>query len=270
MPGIPHIVASFQPAKSKGNGPYQYITNLYSSPILEFDYPKGDGQIGSLSIMGGGFCTRNGKGTFWLTEYNGFAEFKVGGASPIRVLKPGGGSCAIDAATGDLAGLTSGGVIIFRHARGKGKVFGGLGLSEAFFLGYDNKSNLYVDGFNSGGTFGFMELPKGSNTWVTLTGAAVQFPGEVQFDGKYITVGDQLANAIDGYECSGATCTLKRTVLLSGALDCAQTWIAKSIVFCPDAGNDDVEVYKYPAGGSPIATLTGSFDTPMAAVQVEK
>ncbi|MGC1760055.1 MAG: hypothetical protein WA742_11920, partial [Candidatus Cybelea sp.] len=70
------------------------------------------------------------------------------------------------------------------------------------------------------------------------------------------------------YAVSGTMATLKGTVSLSGSSDCDQTWIAKPLVFCPDAGNIDVEVYKYPAGGYATATLTGSFSEPIAAVQV--
>jgi hypothetical protein len=143
-------------------------------------------------------------------------------------------------------------------------------LTEQFSLGYDNKSNLYVDGFNSGGTFGFVELAKGSKSLKTLSGASVEFPGAVQFDGKYITVNDQEAHDILGYTCSGRTCTLKRTVSLTGSSDCAGSWIAKGYVICADAGLNGAEIFKYPAGGNAEATLTGTFNEPLAAIQLEK
>ena len=57
---------------------------------------------------------------------------------------------------------------------------------------------------------------------------------------------------------------------LAGSSDCVQTWIGKGDVFCPDAGNDAVEVYKYPAGGSPIANLNGPLDLPIGVVEVTK
>jgi hypothetical protein len=165
-------------------------------------------------------------------------------------------------------------VIIFRHAREKGKLYVSP-LAEAVFLGYDTKSNLYVDGFKSGGTFGFVELPKGRNTWKTLSTSnpiVYYSSGAVQFDGKYITVGDDTVYDIRifGYTCSGTTCTLKRTVYLTGASDCGQTWIAEGYVICPNSPNNGVEIIKYPAGGSAEATLTGSFSEPLGAVQVEK
>jgi hypothetical protein len=273
VPGIAHIGKAVM--ASKGARPYQYISNFGAADVSVFDYPKSDKQIGSISgVTGaGGECTNalfgTGKKTFWIAGSNGLAEFKVGGSSPILMIPGAFGSCAIDPATGDLAATSSSGVIIFRHARVKGKVYGS-GLIEAFFLGYDNKSNLFLDGFNSGGAFALAELPKGSKSFETLTGPSVEFPGAVQFDGKYITVNDQEAHTINGYTCSGTSCTLKQTVSLTGAGDCDQTWIAKGYVICPDAGNNDAEIFKYPAGGSILKTLTGSFSEPLGAVQAEK
>jgi hypothetical protein len=72
------------------------------------------------------------------------------------------------------------------------------------------------------------------------------------------------------YTVSGTKATLKGTVTLTGSSDCAQTWIVKGLLYCGDAGNDQGEVFKYPAGGSPIAILTGSFDTPLGVVAAKK
>ena len=72
------------------------------------------------------------------------------------------------------------------------------------------------------------------------------------------------------YTVSGTKATLKGTVSLSGTGDCAQTWIVAGLIYCGDAGNGDGEVFKYPAGGSAIATFTGSFDVPLGVVAVEK
>lgn len=103
------------------------------------------------------------------------------------MLKPGGGACAVDPATDDIATPASGGVIIFRHARGKGKVYYGSALIEAFSDGYDNSGNLFLDGFNNSHAFGLVELPKGSSTFETVTlSNGVEFPGAVQWDGKYL------------------------------------------------------------------------------------
>jgi hypothetical protein len=282
MPGIAHIGGAAMPAKSKGNGTYQYISNFGAADVSEFDYPKSDAQIGTISGIESvqGECTDalfgSGKQTFWLVSSVSAAgtidEFKVGGSGgPIKVLMTPGDTpvaCAMDPATGNLVAtsIANGHVDLFKGAKGSAIQLTPP-LVEAFSAAYDNKSNLYVDGFNSSGSSVLVELKKGSNKWKTLTlSNAVEFPGKLQYDGKYMTVNDQEANAIYGYTCRGTTCTLKRTVSVS----CGGSWIAKGYVICVDVGNNDAVIVKYPAGGSPIATLKGSFSEPLASVQVEK
>lgn len=266
---------------------YQYAANFGGSAesLLVFDYPTSDKvieKLGGISEIQGE-CANvlfgAGKKTFWATASgtDQIAEFKVGGSKPIKMLSTPSGDvpvgCGMDPATGNLAAtiINTGAVVIYTKASGSGTVSQSP-LIEAFFAGYDKGSNLYVDGFDNQGTFGFVELKKGSSTWETLsTSNSVEFPGEVQFDGKYITVNDQEAHDIFGYACKGTTCTLKRTVSLTGSSDCDQTWIGNGVVFCPDAGNLEVEVYKYPAGGSPIAILgTSVFAELLAIVQARR
>ena len=87
--------------------------------------------------------------------------------------------CAMDPATGNLAAtiINTGAVVIYPNASGSGTVSQSP-LIEAFFDSYDNHGNLYVDGFNSEGTFCFAELKKGSSTRKTLsTSNSVELPG---------------------------------------------------------------------------------------------
>jgi hypothetical protein len=175
--------------------------------------------------------------------------------------------------SGDLAvGNYDGGeVAIFKNASGTPTVYT-TALDEEFFDGYDNQGNLFADGFTGNRSgFALVELPKGSTKFETIkTSNTVQFPGSVQWDGTYLTVFDQLANATYRYTVSGTKATLKDTISFSGSGDCAQTWIVKGLVYCGDAGNGDGEVFKYPAGGSPIAVFTGNFDIPLGVVAAEK
>ncbi len=81
--------------------------------------------------------------------------------------------------------VISGGVTIFRKARGKGKVISGPG--EAYFDGYDNRSNLFVDGSNGSHGFALVELRKGSKAFVTVTTSnTVEFPGS-RAVGRYVS-----------------------------------------------------------------------------------
>ncbi|HEY6325740.1 MAG TPA: hypothetical protein VIW73_04385 [Candidatus Cybelea sp.] len=260
---------------------FEYIINDYGTYAGIFDYPKGTNEIGMITNVGGQGCTHvlhgYGPKTFWIVAaYNQIEEFKVP-KTPIRSLSDSVGmpsSCAMDIG-GDLAvGILNGGgagdVVIYKNARGAGTVYT-TPLAREYFDGYDNQGNLFADGFTNASGFGLVELPKGGTKFQTVTlSNTVQFPGSVQWDGTYLTVLDQLANAIYQYTVSGTKATLKGTVSLQGSNDCAQSWIVPGIVYCADAGNNNGEVFKYPAGGSPIATLTGSFDLPLGTVAAKR
>ncbi len=266
-------------AKSKT---FEYVFNNYESYASIFDYPKSTKEIGMIAGDGGQGCTNvlygYGKKIFWnVGGPDQITEYRVP-KTPIKTLSIPNSfptSCAMDT-NGDLAvgiydgsaSVGDGDVVIFKNASGSGTVYS-TPLHEEFFDGYDNKGNLFADGFNS--NFALVELPKGSNKFVTIaTSNSVQFPGSVQWDGTYLTVFDQLANATYQYTVSGTTATLKGTVSLSGSSDCAQTWIVQGLVYCGDAGNGDGEVFNYPAGGSPVATLTGAFDVPLGVTAAKK
>jgi hypothetical protein len=263
---------------------FEYIFNYYETYASIFDYPKSDKQIGLIRRDGGQGCTNvlngYGKKTFWNVGGNTqITEYKVP-STPIKTLSvvysfPS--SCAMDT-SGDLAvgilyasGAGGGDVVIFKNASGSGTVYT-TALDEEFFDGYDNQGNLFADGFTgyrSG--FALVELPKGGSKFQTITTSnSPEFPGSVQWDGTYLTVFDQDANAFYQYTISGTNATLENTIQLRGSSDCAQTWIVPGLVFCADAGNDDGEVFKYPAGGAPIAVFKGSFDGPLGVVAAQK
>ncbi len=271
--------ATILPDLHKKSKTFEYIINFYGSYASIFDYPKSDQQIGEINGAGGQGCTNvlygYGKNIIWnpgRRTNGGIDEYKV----PDKLLRTlplnytDTSSCAMDT-SGDLAVgiLSNGDVVIFKNASGSGTVMT-TPLGEEYFDGYDNNGNLFADGFGNSG-FELVELPKGSSKFVKITTSnSVQFPGSVQWDGTYLTVFDQDTSETYQYTVSGTTATLKNTVQLTGASDCAQTWIVKGLVYCGDAGNNDGEVFKYPAGGSAIAVLTGSFDEPLGVTAAKK
>jgi hypothetical protein len=277
--------ATILPDRHKKSKYYEYVFNNYGSYASIFDYPKSDQEIGMIAGDGGQGCTNvlygYGKKLFWnVGGPDQITEYKVP-KTPIKTLSVPDSfptSCAMDA-SGDLAvgiydgtaSTTGGDVVIFKNASGSGTVYT-TPLDEEFFDGYDNQGNLFADGFTgSREGFALVELPKGSSKFVTITTSnSPDFPGSVQWDGTYLTVFDQIANATYQYTVSGTTATLKGTVSLSGSSDCAQTWIVQGLVYCGDAGNGDGEVFNYPAGGSPIAVFTGNFDFPLGVVAAKK
>jgi hypothetical protein len=257
---------------------YEYIIDYYGTYASIFDYPKSDKQIGSINNVGGQGCTNvlygNGKQTFWIVAGRKQITLYQVPRKPLKTLSVSGGkpsSCAMDT-NGDLAvgNLSNGDIVIFKNASGSGTEMA-TPLTGEYFDGYDNNGNLFFDGYNGSDSFELVELPKGSSTFQPITTSnSVQFPGSVQWDGTYLTVTDQRADAIYQYTVSGTKAMLKGTVSLTDAGDCAQTWIGTGVVFCADAGYGDGEVFKYPAGGSAIAILTGNFDLPLGTVAAAK
>jgi hypothetical protein len=262
---------------------FEYVINTYGSYATIFDYPTSEKQFGEITDVGGQGCTNvlygYGKKTFWIVaRFNKIEEYKVP-KKPIRALSTPASfgmptSCAMntngDLAVGIFYGSSGGDVAIFKGATGS-PTFYTTALAGEYFDGYDNQGNLFADGFTSDGYFALVELPKGGSKFETIaTSNSVEFPGSVQWDGTYVTVTDQLANKIYQYTVSGTKATLEGTVSLTGSSDCAQTWIATGVVYCGDNGNNDGEVFNYPAGGSPIAVLRGSFDGPLGVVAAKK
>jgi hypothetical protein len=276
--------AAILPDLHKKSKDFDYVFNEYNTYASIFDYPKSVDQIGLLKHVGGQGCTNvlsgYGKKTIWnVGGEKQIEEFAVP-KTPLKTLSVAydfPSSCAMDT-SGDLAvgvlyasGAGGGDVVIFKNASGSGTVYT-TPLDEEFFDGYDNQGNLFADGFTGDRSgFALVELPKGGTKFETIkTTNSVDFPGSVQWDGKYLVVFDQDANAMYQYTVSGTTATLKGTVSFSGSSDCAQTWIVPGLVYCGDAGNDQGEVFNYPAGGSPVAVLSGEFDLPLGMVAAEK
>lgn len=264
---------------------YEYIFNYYDTYASIFDYPKGTGMIGQISGAGGQGCTNvlygYGKNIIWNAGRTNdlIDEYEV----PHKLLKTLSvsyeytSSCAMntsgDLAVGVLLGNSDGPggqVVIFKGATGSGTVYD-TPLAKEYFDGYDSSGNLFADGLDPDYNFALVELPKGSSSFVTIkTSNSPDFPGSVQWDGTYLTVFDQETSETYQYTVSGTTATLKNTVQFTGAGDCAQTWIVKGLLYCGDAGNNEGEVFKYPAGGSPTAVFSGDFDVPLGVTAAKK
>lgn len=260
---------------------YEYISNNYGTYIDIFDFPKSDQEIGKIEHIGGQACTNAlygyGKQIFWIVQAKGrITEYSV----PKKFLKKLSdsvgmpSSCAMntsgDLAVGIFGNPGRGDVVIYKNASGSGTAMP-TQLNAVYFDGYDNQGNLFADGWNGSSNFQLVELPSGSGESEPITTSnTVKFPGSVQWDGNYVTVFDQDTSEFYQYAISGTTATLKGTVQLTGAGDCTQTWIVKGFVYCADAGNNDGEIFKYPAGGSPIAAFTGNFILPLGVTAVRK
>jgi hypothetical protein len=259
---------------------YQYVTA--QNEALRFDYPKGTQSNGTISGLNGpqGECS-SGSGTFWIVNTGGddIAQYTYDGKRLLRTLSENAGTpfeCAVDSRNGDIAvtAETTGGkgtVVVFKGGKQGDQTTYDFN-HPPYFVGYDDKGNLFADNLASAYSASLWELvASGESFEKVAVPNTIHFPGSVQWDGKYVAVTDQTTNAIYRYTISNYGAALKGTATLNGAGDCAATWIAEPYVYCADAGNNAVEIYKYPAGGDSVGTLGNSnLDLPLGVVQVTK
>jgi hypothetical protein len=259
-----------------------YVANVYT--ITVYSYPRGK-LVGTLQ----NFYTPYGEcvdktGDVYITDgkFGKIYEYAHGGTKPIHTVNDPSYrayGCAIDPTTGNLAvanysdnSARSGNVAIYRKARGFPKSYVGYGFYYYYYLGYDPKGNLYVDGlFGSyGDGFEFGELRKGGGKInPILLGQSIAGPGGIQWDGKYVALGDSAGAAIYQYTFAGSKATLQGTTHLTGAGDpVGQFGIVGSRVVTANQffSGSAVLVYPYPSGGAATKTITNGVFYPFSAV----
>lgn len=248
-----------------------YISNFNGSQGIAniYAYPKEKlvGQI--LGIDGAvGMCV-DSKGDVFVTQRfaTSVYEYAHGGTTPIATLDDGyeSGTCSVDPTTGNLAvGNITTNFEIFPY-EGSG-TFGTPtvysapnGFASVNSVGYDNKGNLFFQGSNSSNGDIEGELAKGSaNAKLLSLNVTIGSPGQVQWDGKYITFTDRLDADIYEVSVSGSAGTVVGSTLLNLSNDQDRAgWISTKLkaVFVPQFNSNEVLVFKYPSG-TPVAKKT--------------
>ena len=271
---------SWMDASAKGSS-LLYISDSGTNAVRVYSYPKVK-LTGTLT----GFSNPQGEcvdkaGNVWVTSTSAsqIVEYAHGATTPIATLNDPGQypvGCSVDAKTGNLAVSNiyattgpPGSVSIYKKAAGSPTSYAPPGFADVYFLGYDSKGTLYLDGITSGSSFLFASFKGKKFTTITL-GHAIGGPGAVQAVGKNVVVGDQTiaANAAYTFAISGSTGTLESTTPLTGANDIVQFYVQKKTIaggdFNPNGGST-VDLFAYPAGGSPTKTVTG-VTAPIGAV----
>ncbi len=248
---------------SNAKGSLAYVSDA-SSSVYIYSYP----QLQSVGKLTGfaqplGLCV-DAAGDVWVADYGvqKMEEFAHGASKPKATLKlddfQSPYACSVDRKTGDLAvaawrgNVGPGYVSIFKKAKGTAKTL----TDSAFFymhgIAYDSKGNLFIDG-QKGNKFVYAELPSGATkfTKISLT-QHIKFPGGVQYDGKYIAVGD--AEGAKIYETSGKN--VAGTTTLTGAGTVNGFFIDGGSVIC--ASGEAIQIYKYPAGGAATLSIAAS------------
>lgn len=258
-----------------------YVSDTGGAQVNVFGYPGGK-LVGSL----GGFKSPAGmcadsKGNIWITDGAGYSvyEYAHGGTTPIATITKGTQDfvgCSVDPVSGDLAVNSfcvminnkcesNGSTFIYKNSKSAPEQIPVLNAYNVFFCGYDAKGNLFSDVyFFPSGPFELGELQKGGTSYSqVILNRMIYFPGNVQWDGKELTVGDQEAgneftSSVHQIALSGSRGKVLGTTKLAGSGDVVQTWIQGSTIIAPNlaiGSPSDAMTYDYPKGGAANAVF---------------
>lgn len=199
--------------------------------------------------------------------------------------------CAHDPTTGDIAVTNifdfsgAGGILVYSCPSCAPKVLTIPGTYYFYFVGYDTKGDVFVDGKDTSEQVVVGEVPAGvaRGYIIKLSGGTIYFPGLVQWykPGGYLAVGDQLcgdteAACIYHVQVSGSQGTIAgKTTLLNSSggqvCDLVQGEIdpifEKNLVggdyeYCDYASTSE-DRWLYPAGGEPTNSVTSGLSEPI-------
>lgn len=256
-----------------GHSDLLYVTDTVSQDVYVFSYPSGT----LLQTLTGfqdpaGECVDASGDVFVAnTGASDVIEYAHGGTMPKATLKDSGFfpvGCSIDPTTGNLAVTNfpiasdgQGTVVIYKHAKGHPTGhYTDPAISAMLLCGYDGSGNLFVDGLTRASAFEFVELHSGATKLTKISlNQSISSAGAVQWDGKYVAIGDQSTNTIYQFAISGKKGTKVGSTALGGASQVFQFWIEGSKVIGPDSGVSDVGIWKYPAGGAALKTIGGVY-----------
>jgi hypothetical protein len=125
--------------------------------------------------------------------------------------------------------------------------------------GYDNKGNLFIDGYNKSYAFQFAELAAKSKSFTAIElNQNIQGPGQIQWDGTNVAIEDSAASpsVLYRFSISGSKGREVGSTVLSGTTIVAQFWIYGKEVIGSDSDAGMVGIWNYPDGGSPVNTIS--------------
>ena len=257
-------------------GALLYVSDPGAGVVNVLTYPNGK-RIGKLTgfVEPRGECA-DASGNVYITDEGSsdILEYAHGGTAPIKTIEDPGQKpydCAVNLNEGNLTGnfavvnvgTTSGG-------SGSVTVYGGrvagtyklTNFSSLQFLGYthqENVSNLFVDGLDANGKFLCAVLsPHRTKFHLITLPQSIALPGAIQWDGKYIAIGDQGGpggtTVVDMFSIHFGELQFIDSVPLSASV--AQFFPDGSTVIGPFSAGGSVGFWNYPAGGSPTKTLS--------------
>ena len=227
-------------------------------------YPSGT-PVGTIAgFYANGICSDKSGNVFAVDRaYAQVDEFPHGSLTPSAILHLNQPLyCAVDPNTGNLAVVVGShgryaAVAIFTAEKGRPKYYDYSNYNARFWnCAYDSHSNLVVA--VSLGNSLLAELPKGGSKFQNLKlkgSGGFSMPNPVQWDGKYLTVGNQSGSStftIYRLKLTGTSLSIVGRSILN-AYGVGSTWFEPGTLIGTSVSG--VSLWKYPAGGYPFLTL---------------
>lgn len=241
-----------------------------------FSYPPGK-SVGRLDTSGNGLCSDNYGDVFLAGPYgSGLTEYAHGGTQAIAYLTIPNGEggevfgCGVDPTTGNLAAtfecndmsrcVSTHEIAVFPDASGTPVEYGGAGLPQFLYCGYDGAGNLFADGLPEYGSY-LAELPAGSHNLKGIDfNKSIDDLGQIQWDGRYMTIQDRGRAVSYRLKISGSAAKIVGTTTFAEKGVEAQSWIQGRSIVIPyrrnPQGATSIGFWKYPAGGVPTKTIS--------------
>jgi len=248
-----------------------YVCDIYDVTVYSYPQGKLEGRLKGFYEITGECVDKRGHVFAVNAGGNDIIEYAHGGNAPIATLKAATSNpigCAIDPISGDLAvsgGTVSGGnVAVYPHAKEPPTVYTNPSFRAFGWCGYDGSGDLYVNGASYSNTVVFAELQKGAGALTNITlDQSFQDTGGIQWDGKYLTVGDQSLPKLYRFSMSGSEGTEVGTVDLGSQADFLHQFfildgklIAPNFYWIGNQFESNVLFFDYPSGGKAYKKIT--------------
>ncbi len=174
--------------------------------------------------------------------------------------------CSVDPTSGTIAvatvglGSRTGEVWTYTPGSNYGKQYYSYDIHNFFYCAYDGKGNLFVNGEGAGTQMYLDELPRGKSGLTELSLSkyvSVSGMGQLQWDGKYMTLEHLTAGVIYQLSVSGSEAKIVGKTPLSGWNGSALSAIDGKTVMVPTGvSQTSIGVWKYPSGGKALKNLS--------------
>jgi hypothetical protein len=252
-----------------------YLSEVDPPQVNILAYPSGTYQA-TISGAFGPICTSPTTGNVYIDEEFKIEEFSPGATTPMATADlPSnvlGYGCSVDPSSGDIAvaayniGSETSWFGIYKDLTSAPTTYFDSNFHAFAFCAYDTNGDVFVDGQNTLDPSNTIvdELPKGAKSFTEYDLGEDVGNGPVQWEGRYITVEQQIRNpAISRIAFSESTADIVGVTRLGHRRGryAVNSWIQGATALAPwgsSRHNDVLGFWNYPVGGKkPKTTITG-------------